>query len=189
MEQLRSQLPTRDGQHLYRIDHMFHRAVAEAAHNRFGEKQTNPELADLLEQIAKKGADYFYTGAVAQKIVDSINLRGGCFAMEDLVQYQPKYRKPVRSTYRGLDVTAFPPPSGGCTVVEMLNILEHSDLQAMGHNTAASLHAIAEAMKLGFADRSVALGDPDFVQVDVERLASKRHAAERYALSSQETAG
>ena len=73
--------------------------------------------------------------------------------------------------------------------MEMLNILEHSDLQAMGHNTAASLHAIAEAMKLGFADRSVALGDPDFVQVDVERLASKRHAAERYALSSQETAG
>ena len=95
----------------------------------------------------------------------------------------------MKTTYRGLEVAAFAPPSGGCAVVEMLNILEHSDLAAMGHNTAASIHAIAEAMKLGFADRSVALGDPDFVQVDVERLTSKAHAAERYALSSPETAG
>ena len=51
----------------------------------------------------------------------------------------------------------------------------------MGHNTAASIHALAEAMKLGFADRSVALGDPDFVQVDTQRLTSKDHAAQRFA--------
>ncbi len=122
-------------------------------------------------------------------MVEQINQRGGCFTLEDLSRYQPKYRTPVKTTYRGLEVAAFAPPSGGCAVVEMLNILEHSDLAAMGHNTAASIHAIAEAMKLGFADRSVALGDPDFVQVDVERLTSKAHAAERYALSSPETAG
>ena len=156
---------------------------------RFGEKQVNSELAGLLELVAAEGADAFYTGPVARKMVEQINQRGGCFTLEDLSRYQPKYRTPVKTTYRGLEVAAFAPPSGGCAVVEMLNILEHSDLAAMGHNTAASIHAIAEAMKLGFADRSVALGDPDFVQVDVERLTSKAHAAERYALSSPETAG
>ena len=135
---------------------------------RFGEKQVNSELAGLLEQI---------------------NQRGGCCTLEDLSRYQPKYRTPVKTTYRGLEVAAFAPPSGGCAVVEMLNILEHSDLAAMGHNTAASIHAIAEATKLGFADRRVDRGDPDFVRVDVERLTSKAHAAERYALSSPETAG
>ena len=149
----------------------------------------NSELAGLLELVAAEGADAFYTGPVARKMVEQINQRGGCFTLEDLSRYQPKYRTPVKTTYRGLEVAAFAPPSGGCAVVEMLNILEHSDLAAMGHNTAASIHAIAEAMKLGFADRSVALGDPDFVQVDVERLTSKAHAAERYALSSPETAG
>ena len=147
------------------------------------------ELAGLLELVAAEGADAFYTGPVARKMVEQINQRGGCFTLEDLSRYQPKYRTPVKTTYRGLEVAAFAPPSGGCAGVEMLNILEHSDLAAMGHNTAASIHAIAEAMKLGFADRSVALGDPDFVQVDVERLTSKAHAAERYALSSPETAG
>lgn len=161
----------------------------DGSHYRFGEKQTNPELADLLEKVANQGVDIFYTGPIAQKMVDLINERGGCFVLEDLSGYQPKYRTPVKTTYRGLDVVAFAPPSGGCAVLEMLNILENSDLKAMGHNSAASIHAIAEAMKLGFADRSVALGDPDFVQVDVERLTSKVHAQERYALSSSVTAG
>ena len=92
---------------------------------------------------------------------------------------------PVKANYRGYDVYAFSPPSGGCALLEMLNILENYDLRAMGHNTAESLHALAESMKLGFADRSVALGDPDFVQVDVDRLTSKRFANERYELLSE----
>ncbi len=161
----------------------------DGSYYRFGEKQANPELADLLERVAEEGVDCFYTGEIARKMVGLINERGGCFTLEDLSQYQPKYRQPVHTTYRGLDVVAFPPPSGGCAVVEMLNILEHSDLRAMGHNTASFLHAVAEAMKLGFADRSVALGDPDFVQVDVERLTSKAYAADRYSLANADHAG
>lgn len=98
----------------------------------------NSELAGLLELVAAEGADAFYTGPVARKMVEQINQRGGCFTLEDLSRYQPKYRTPVKTTYRGLEVAAFAPPSGGCAVVEMLNILEHSDLAAMGHNTAAS---------------------------------------------------
>lgn len=153
---------------------------------RFGELQKNPELAALLEKLAEQGADYFYTGAVAEKLVEVINARGGCFTLKDLEQYQPKYRKPVETSYRGNRVVSFAPPSGGCTLLEMLNILEQSDLRAMGHNTAASIHALAEAMKLGFADRSAALGDPDFVQVDTERLVSKEFAKERFLLSGEQ---
>jgi len=151
---------------------------------RFGERQRNPGLAHLLRQVAEQGTGCFYQGPTAEKIVELINQRGGCFTPEDLADYRPKFREPVRSTYRGCEVVAFAPPSGGCTVLEMLNILEHSDLKVMGHNTAASLHAIAEAMKLGFADRSVGLGDPDFVSVDVERMVSKEFAAQRFAASS-----
>ena len=116
---------------------------------RFGEKQVNSELAGLLELVAAEGADAFYTGPVARKMVEQINQRGGCFTLEDLSRYQPKYRTPVKTTYRGLEVAAFAPPSGGCAVVEMLNILEHSDLAAMGHNTAASIHAIAGGHEAG----------------------------------------
>ena len=155
---------------------------------RFGEIQNNPELGAFLRKIAAKGIDYFYKGEIAEKLTDLINARGGCFELSDLTEYQPKIRTPLRTTYRDTEVVAFAPPSGGAAVLEMLNILEHSDLKAMGHNTAASIHAMAEAMKLSFADRSVALGDPDYVKVDTDRLVSKEFAAGRYALSS-ETAG
>lgn len=150
---------------------------------RFGEIQKNPEMAALLKEIAANGTGAFYRGPVAERMVDLINERDGCYTLSDLADYQPKFRQPVRGTYRDCEVVAFAPPSGGCAVVEMLNILEHSDLKAMGHNTADSIHALAEAMKLGFADRSVALGDPDFVDIDLDRLTSKEFAAERFALS------
>ena len=152
---------------------------------RFGEIQKNQELADLLENIAEQGVDYFYKGKVAKQIVDLINDRGGCFDVSDMERYEPKFREPVKTTYRGYEVAAFAPPSGGCALVEMLNILENYDVRSMGHNTAASIHALTESMKLGFADRSVALGDPDFVNVDVERLTSKKFAHERFTLAGE----
>lgn len=152
---------------------------------RFGEIQKNQEIADLLENIAEQGVDYFYKGKVAKQIVDLINDRGGCFDVSDMESYEPKFREPVKTTYRGYEVAAFAPPSGGCALVEMLNILENYDVRSMGHNTAASIHALTESMKLGFADRSVALGDPDFVNVDVERLTSKKFAHERFTLAGK----
>ena len=152
---------------------------------RFGEIQKNQEIADLLENIAEQGVDYFYKGKVAKQIVDLINDRGGCFDVSDMESYEPKFREPVKTTYRGYEVAAFAPPSGGCALVEMLNILENYDVRSMGHNTAASIHALTESMKLGFADRSVALGDPDFVNVDVERLTSKKFAHERLTLAGE----
>lgn len=99
--------------------------------------------------MAEKGADAFYTGKTAQQMVDLINERGGCFALSDFSEYRPKYRQVLHSTYHGTDVVSFGPPSGGCAVLEMLNILETQDVQKTGQNTAATIHALAEAMKLG----------------------------------------
>lgn len=162
---------------------------ADGSSYSFGEKVTNPELADFMEAVARNGVDYFYRGATAEKIVGAINARGGVFTARDLAEYEPKFRTVVRTTYRGCDVAAFSPPSGGCALIEMLNILENFDLRAMGHNSAASIHTIAEAMKLGFADRSVSMGDPDYVTVDTARITSKQYAKERADLIDPDHAG
>lgn len=152
---------------------------------RFGETQKNPKIAAFLRRISRDGVSSFYQGEIANTIVRRINERGGCFTLEDMADYEPKFREPVRTTYRGLEVVAFAPPSGGSTVLETLNILENTDLAALGHNSAAYIHKLAEAMKLAFADRSEALGDPDFVQVDIDRLISKEHAAKRFSLETE----
>ena len=136
-------------------------AVSEAGRSRyrFGEKQVNSELAGLLELVAAEGRTLLHRAGGpenggADQPAGRVLYPGGPEPISAQVPYPGEDHLP------GLEVAAFAPPSGGCAVVEMLNILEHSDLAAMGHNTAASIHAIAEAMKLGFADRSVALGDP-----------------------------
>ncbi|WMJ82786.1 gamma-glutamyltransferase [Oscillospiraceae bacterium LTW-04] len=174
-----------------RISEEFRRLYtkSDGSYYELGETVAFPELGDLIEKIAHEGVDAFYTGEVAKKMVESINKRGGCFTLDDLKNYQPKFREPIRSTYRDCDVVAFPLPGGGPALIEMLNILESFDLAAMGHNTADSIHAIAEAMKLGFADRSIEMADPDFVDVDTKQLTSKAHAAARYAQIDHSKAG
>ena len=100
----------------------------------------------------------------------------------DLAAYTPKLRTPLRGSYRGLEVISFPPPSsGGVVLLEALGILEGFDLAALGAGSSASLHRIAEAMKLAFADRAALLGDPDFVAVPVERLLASDYAARQRA--------
>ncbi len=145
----------------------------------FGQIITNPDLADTMEQVAQNGADWFYTGSIADEMVAVINRHKGLFTKEDLVNCTPKQRTPVRGTYRGYDVVSMAPPSsGGTHIIQMLNILENFDLKEMGFLSADSIHVIAETMKLMFADRSVAMGDPDFVKVQIEKLTSKEYAKE-----------
>jgi gamma-glutamyltranspeptidase/glutathione hydrolase len=91
---------------------------------------------------------------------------GGILTAGDFARYEIKQREPVRSRYRGYEIIGFPPPSsGGVHVAQILNILEHFDLQAMGANSVDFIHVTAEAMKLAFADRVYWLGDPDFAKV------------------------
>lgn len=137
------------------------------------------DLARTLSRIADKGPDEFYRGETAQKIASFMKERGGLITEYDLKAYDPVIRKPVRGTYRGYEIYSMPPPSsGGVHLVQILNLLELFPLGTYGHNTAKTLHIMAEAMKLAYADRSKHLGDPDFVDVPVSRLISKEYARE-----------
>ena len=100
----------------------------------------------------------------------------GILTVRDLAAYRPHWRTPVRASYRGLEVFTMPPPSSGGVLVEILNILAHDDLAALGRASPDYLHLLAEAMKHGFADRARWYGDPAFTRVPVARLTSPAYA-------------
>jgi gamma-glutamyltranspeptidase/glutathione hydrolase len=135
------------------------------------------DLARTLQLISDSGPDVFYRGQIADLIVAEMQHGGGLITKNDLRAYRPKWRTPVELTYRGYTIYSMPPPSsGGVTMGEMLNILEGYDtIPALG--TPAYEHLLAEAMRRAFIDRNHWLGDPDFVQMPLERLLSKSYAA------------
>jgi gamma-glutamyltranspeptidase/glutathione hydrolase len=144
-----------------------------------GDRLVQPELAEVLETIGREGPRAFYVGPVADKIVASVRQAGGLMTRSDLEHYMPALRNPVYGTYRGYEVVSMPPPSsGGVHLVEMLNILEGYPSDLVGSSSVAALHLQLEAMKLAYADRAQYLGDSDSVDVPLERLISKSHAAE-----------
>jgi gamma-glutamyltranspeptidase / glutathione hydrolase len=154
--------------------------LRDGRHWREGETLRQPELAKTLGRIAEKGPDDFYRGETARLLVAELRAEGGIVTMRDLAEYEPVIRKPLRGTYRGLDVISMPPPSsGGIALVGMLNMLESFDIALMGHNSSASVHVLAEVMRRAFADRARFLGDADFVEVPVDALTSKEYAAKR----------
>jgi len=147
-----------------------------------GELFVQKDLARTLKRIAGNGRQAFYRGPIADRIAAQMKANGGLITKEDLAAYAPVVRKPVRGTYRGHDVySMYPPSSGGVAIIEILNILEGYDLNRTGHNTAATIHLTAEAMKRSFADLNAYLGDPDMVAVPVAGLTSKAYAAKHRA--------
>lgn len=143
-----------------------------------GELFKQPDLAATLKAIAQNGADGFYKGWVADRIVDTMKTQGGLISHEDLATYVAKEREPLRGSFRGYEVVTMPPPSsGGVHVLQMLNVLEGWGLKALGHNSAAYIHRLTETMKYAYADRSKYLGDPDFFDVPVSALMDKAYAA------------
>ena len=142
-----------------------------------GDVITNEDLAATLEKIAEGGKDAFYTGEIAQAIVDTVASYGGVLSMEDLASYEPAIREPVKGTYRGYQIVSCPPASsGGTHIVEVLNILENYDIAALGVNTAESIHLWSEALKACFADRSAFMADTAFTDVPLDGLTSKEYA-------------
>jgi gamma-glutamyltranspeptidase/glutathione hydrolase len=147
-----------------------------------GWRLVQEDLATTLRAIARNGPDAFYRGPIANALADEIQRRGGILDAQDLATYQPKLRTPVQGRYRGHTVVSFPPPSsGGVALIQMLNVLEGFDLAALGAGSSASIHRIAEAMKLAFADRAAYLGDSDFVDVPVAQLIDEDYAARQRA--------
>lgn len=148
-----------------------------------------PDLAWTLGKIAAEGAKGFYTGEVARRIEADMKANGGIVTMADLAAYKPVERDPLVGSYRGYRIYTPPPASaGGATLLNMLNILEHFDMKALGQGSAASLHILAEAMKLAYVDRYRVLGDPAFVTAPVNGFISKGYAEERAKLIDPERA-
>ena len=136
-----------------------------------------PDLVRTLQLISDSGPSVFYRGQIADLIVAEMKRGGGLITREDLERYQPQWRKPIEITYRGYTIYSMPPPSsGGVTMGELLNILEGYDtLPTFG--TPAYVHLVTEAMRRAFMDRNRWLGDPDFVDMPLDRLLSKSYAA------------
>lgn len=139
-----------------------------------GDILTNPAYAETLKRVAADGWRGFYEGPVAEEIVSAVQnapMRPGTLSMDDFASYEAKKREPVCAPYRDYRVCSMPPPtSGGITALQILGILSHWDLKGMEPMTLTSVHFIAEAMKLAYADRDKYIGDPDFVPVPVTAM-------------------
>ena len=143
-----------------------------------GDVIINKDLAKTYRQIARAGADDFYTGEIAKKIIDDMELNGGLISSDDLENGNLKESDLLWTEYRGFKIATNPPPGGGIMVVEILNIIENFDLVSMGHNSAEYIRVLSEAMKIATLDKDKFVGDPNFVDVPVERLISKSYARE-----------
>jgi gamma-glutamyltranspeptidase / glutathione hydrolase len=148
-----------------------------------GDRVVNPDIARTFRAIAERGHDGFYRGPIAKMTADYLKAHGGIITEGDLANYRPHEDTPIAVNYRGIDVYECPPNSQGHVMLQALNVLEGYDLKAMGHNSPQYLHVVAEALKLGFADRNKYVGDPKFVPpIPMKELLSKEYAAIRRAV-------
>jgi gamma-glutamyltranspeptidase / glutathione hydrolase len=147
-----------------------------------GEIFKQPDLARTLKEIAAHGADALYQGAIGDRVDKFFTENNGVLRKDDLEKYEPLWLKPISTTYHGYTFYTQPPSSSGIAVLEQLNLLEGYQLKTLGHNTPEYLHLIGEVMRLAIADRNRYVGDPQFVNVPVEKLLSKDYAAQRRAL-------
>ena len=143
-----------------------------------GDRLVQKDLARTLEAIAKRGPDAFYKGRIPEAVERAARAGGGIITAADFAAYTISETPPLSCAYRGYVFLSAPPPSsGGTTLCQILNTLEGYDLKAMGFNSAATIHVMAEAMRHAFMDRNTFLGDPEFVSNPLDRLLSKSYAA------------
>jgi gamma-glutamyltranspeptidase/glutathione hydrolase len=147
-----------------------------------GEIFNNPDLANTLEIIAKKGRDGFYKGDVAKTMVNYIKEQGGFLSMQDLKDHTSEWVTPVSTNYRGYDVWELPPNGQGIAALQILNILELYDIKSMGFGSEEYMHLFTEAKKLAYEDRAKFYADMDFNEIPVDYLISKEYARERAEL-------
>ena len=141
-----------------------------------GTRMRNPDYAEVLKRLGREGFDGFYRGEIAQRLVDGVREAGGIWTLEDLAQYRVVEREPLVFQHRGKTIVTAPPPSsGGIALAQTLQILDGYDWSKRGE--LDRLHLRIEAMRRAYRDRAVFLGDPDFVDVPVQRLTSPDYAA------------
>jgi gamma-glutamyltranspeptidase/glutathione hydrolase len=160
---------TEDGRRIY--------LRGDGAPKRLGEVVRNPDLAATLATLARDGAEDFYTGSLARRIVADMERHGGLLSAADLAGFRHQVGPPLTVAYRGRTIAVPPPPAGGIMVAQMLRILERFDLPALGHNSAEYLRVVAEAMKVAGRDKDRHIGDPRFVPPPLDRLLGDDYAA------------
>lgn len=144
-----------------------------------GDRLVQADLGRTLQAISKTGADAFYKGEIAARIVAASKAHGGILTRADFAAYRALERTPIECDYRGYHIVSAPlPSSGGVVICETLNILAGYPMGALGFHSAQSVHYMTEALRRAFHDRNVNLGDPDFVKADVARFISKDYAAQ-----------
>ncbi|MBJ7402869.1 MAG: gamma-glutamyltransferase [Bradyrhizobium sp.] len=145
-----------------------------------GERVVQAEYAETLRHIAEHGETALYEGPLGDILVDYMEKTGGFIRRNDLAGYKTVERQPIRADYRGWTILGPPPPAAsGVHIAQMLNILEGYDIGGLGFGTSETIHYLSEVLKIAFADRAAASGDPDYVGVPVEKLTSKAYAEER----------
>ncbi|MFN4197898.1 MAG: gamma-glutamyltransferase [Flavobacterium sp.] len=139
-----------------------------------------PELAQTLERIAYQGPDEFYSGETAQQLIEFLSQNGGIMTLDDLKNYQARWRDPIRFTYRDVQLISMgPPSSGGITLGQILGMLAEHDLSKMSANETDYVALITEACRRAYADRNYYLGDPDYVRMPIQELLSKEYLKQR----------
>jgi len=138
-----------------------------------GDLLRQPDLAQSITEISEGGADAFYRGVIADKIVSFMQEQGGYISHQDLQSYKVRERKAIETSYRGHRVVTMPPSStGGLALLQMLNVLQNFPLAEHPAGSAESLHIIAETMKRVAANRRFGIGDPDYVTVPTKGFLS-----------------
>ncbi len=151
-----------------------------------GEIYKNPDYADTLRRIASGGSKAFYTGDIAQAIVDKVRtapVNQGGMTLQDLANFKPLEREPVCGPYRAWRVCSMgPPSSGGVAIVQILGMLQRFPSSDLQPGTLSEVHLRAQASRLAYADRVKFIADPGFVKVPVKGLVDKDYIAGRAAL-------
>jgi gamma-glutamyltranspeptidase len=138
-----------------------------------------PDLAESIRMVAQQGADVFYRGELARKIIQGLQKEGGILTEEDFASHTSDWVEPLKTDYRGFTVTELPPNTQGIATLMLLNLIEGFDMHQIGEGTADYYHMMAEAVKLTFADRDKWVTDPDFLDIPVDKLLSKDYAGQR----------
>jgi len=145
-----------------------------------GDRVQNLALAETLERIAKFGKAGFYEGPVADDLVARVQETGGIITHEDLLTYEPVWRNPIQFKYKDLMLYAMgPPSSGGICLGQIMKMIEPYDVGQYEHNSLQAMQVIVEAERRSYADRSLYLGDPDFVKIPKDSLLDSDYLSKR----------
>jgi gamma-glutamyltranspeptidase/glutathione hydrolase len=145
-----------------------------------GDTIKNNNYAQTLIKIMNEGKDGFYSGEVAEDMIETISKKGGIMTLSDLLDYESIWREPVKFKYKDYDIISMSfPSSGGILLGQMMKAIEKFDLSEIPHNSAEYIQLLTEIERRAFADRSDLMGDPDFMNLPVYEFMDEEYIEDR----------